>query len=46
MANLSETAQSTGVIAGALEAEAKKLGGDAETVDAALRRVIEELRAA
>jgi methyl-accepting chemotaxis protein len=46
MVNLGETAESTGVIAGALEAEAKQLGTDADTVDAALRRVIDELRAA
>lgn len=46
MVNLSDTAESTGVVAGALEAEAKQLGADADTVDTALRRVIEQLRAA
>jgi methyl-accepting chemotaxis protein len=46
MANLGETAESTGVVAGALQAEARKLGADADTVDSALRRVIAELRTA
>ncbi len=46
MANLGETAESTGVVAGALQAEARTLGADAETVDSALRRVIDELRTA
>jgi len=46
MVNLGETAESTGAVAGALEAEAKNLGADADTVDTALRRVIEQLRAA
>ncbi|GAA0328071.1 hypothetical protein GCM10009087_42860 [Sphingomonas oligophenolica] len=46
MLNLGETAESTGVVAGALEAEATRLGADAEMVDSALRRVIGDLRAA
>ena len=46
MVNLGETAESTGVVAGALEAEAKRLGMDADTVDSALRRVIAQLREA
>ncbi|MDB5703273.1 MAG: methyl-accepting chemotaxis sensory transducer [Sphingomonas bacterium] len=46
MVNLGETAESTGVVAGALEVEAKRLGADADMVDTALRRVIGELRSA
>jgi len=46
MVNLGETAESTGVVASALEVEATRLGADAEMVDTALRRVIGELRAA
>jgi len=46
MTNLGETAQNTGTVAGALEIEAKRLGADADTVDTALRRVVEELRTA
>ena len=46
MVNLGATAESTGVVASALEVEATRLGADAEMVDSALRRVIGELRAA
>ncbi len=46
MANLGDTAKNTGVVAAALEAEASRLGADADTVDSALRRVIDELRTA